>query len=243
MRAWQEGERDGERRFPRLGTPLGPHLTLALVLTVVLGGLFAVTVDNVASREGLVGIDAPAARFVLGHRSPSLTHAAKLVTLLGSAAFTVGLALLAALALVLLAKAVRPAAFLAVAVGLGDLSYVAMKLLVHRPRPAGALVALSTWSFPSGHAVGAVTLFGGLAWIFSRRSRSWAARAGAWAGAAILVALVDATRVYLGVHYASDVVGGDVLGAAWIAASATAWAAWDRLRGRQHRAEGKHPPV
>jgi len=233
MRAWQEGERDGARRRPRLA--LGSHLTLGLVLTVVLGGLFAAAVDNVASREGLVGIDAPAARLVLAHRSASLIHAAKVVTLLGSAAFTVGLAVLATLALVLLAKAVRPAAFLAAAVGLGDLSYVAVKLLVHRPRPTGALMAVSTWSFPSGHAVGAVTLFGGLAWILSRRTRSWAARVGAWTTAVLLVTLVDATRVYLGVHYASDVVGGDVLGAAWIAASATAWAAWDRLGDHRPR--------
>jgi len=122
--------------------------------------------------------------------------------------------------------------FLAVAVGGGDLSYVVLKHLVHRARPPGALVNLSTFSFPSGHTVGATTLYLGLAWIVSRRSTGRPARLTVWAGALLIAVAVGATRIVLGVHYASDVIGGFALGGFWLAASATLWAARDLSKRR-----------
>jgi undecaprenyl-diphosphatase len=128
------------------------------------------------------------------------------------------------------------AGFLAIAVGAGDLSYVVLKHVVQRPRPLGALVHLSTYSFPSGHAVGAFTLFIGLAWVVSRAPVSRPIRVATWVVAVVIVVAVGASRIVLGVHYTSDVIGGFALGAFWVAATATAWGAWHLSAGKSGRA-------
>jgi len=95
-----------------------------------------------------------------------------------------------------------------------------LKLLVHRPRPryAAALIHHPTWSFPSGHAMGSLVGFGMLAYVLVRfTDGSRRARLVVWAGATVLIVLIGASRMYLGVHYLSDVVGGYAVAAAWLA--------------------------
>lgn len=89
----------------------------------------------------------------------------------------------------------------------------ALKLLFARPRPAvfPPLVSESSYSFPSGHAVAAVALYGLLAVLLWRRGRyGWAIFSGAW------VVVVALSRVYLGVHYPSDVLASLAHGTLWL---------------------------
>ncbi len=202
-------------------------ITGGLMLAVVLAGFFAAAVDSVVSRLGLERLDAPVTRLVAAHRTASLAKVARAISLLGSPGFTAALAVVVLLVLVVRLRGLPAAAFLAVAVGAGDLSYVLVKHLVHRARPPGALVHLPSFSFPSGHAVGAVALYVGLAWIVSRRARSAGVRLAVWAGALVLVTAIGAARVVLGVHYASDVIGGFALGAFWVVVAATGWGIWE----------------
>lgn len=87
-----------------------------------------------------------------------------------------------------------------------------LKTYFNRPRPSNAL--LQTWglSFPSGHAMLAVTFYGCLAWLLARHTRhaGWAAPLLLWA------VLIGITRVYLHAHYATDVLAGFAGGAAWL---------------------------
>lgn len=167
--------------------------------------------------------DGPAARSVAAHRTASLVRLAKAVTVLGSPAFTIAVTLAVAAGLLWWGQRRAAAGWLTAMVLTGDLLYVVVKDLVRRPRPPGGLVHATTFSFPSGHAMAAVTLFGGLAWILSRQAVPLWLKAVAWAGAALLVVAVAATRLELRVHYASDLIGGAALGAAWLAAWATLW--------------------
>ncbi len=95
------------------------------------------------------------------------------------------------------------------------ISEIAIKILIGRERPGDfALLHLDTFSFPSGHATAAMALYGFIAylvWSFYPRFRFLILPIGI-----VLVALVSASRVYLGVHYPSDVLGGLVLGGIWI---------------------------
>ena len=112
---------------------------------------------------------------------------------------------------------------LAVVVG-GNLLNVGLKHLLHRGRPAieDPLLMLPTYSFPSGHAM-AATVFYGLAAAYAvthLRSRHLAQSA--ILAAIIMITLVCVSRVYLGVHYLSDVIAGLAEGIAWLVVSLTA---------------------
>jgi undecaprenyl-diphosphatase len=91
--------------------------------------------------------------------------------------------------------------------------------------------APASFSFPSGHALFATCFFGGLAVLFSARVRSAPIRAAVWLGAVAAIVLIGVSRIYLGVHYPSDVLGGFAAGITWT----TAVAFGDRLASH-HRA-------
>jgi membrane-associated phospholipid phosphatase len=80
------------------------------------------------------------------------------------------------------------------------------------------ILRLETWSFPSGHSSGALMIYGMLAYLLARAIPSrWIHDAIAVA-AAFLIALIGLSRMYLGVHYFSDVIGGYAAGIVWLAA-------------------------
>jgi membrane protein DedA with SNARE-associated domain/membrane-associated phospholipid phosphatase len=101
-----------------------------------------------------------------------------------------------------------------------------LKLLFARHRPG--LADLVTYSFPSGHATGSMALFGLLAYLALRAGGPVWRRALAVGGALVAVFLIGASRVYLGEHYPTDVVGGWAVGLVWLASAITAIETWRR---------------
>lgn len=100
-----------------------------------------------------------------------------------------------------------------------------LKVAIHRPRPlyATALLQHSSWSFPSGHAMGSLVGYGMLAYVLlltgprTRRFRLLIVTA-----LALLIVAIGVSRLYLGVHYFSDVVGGYAAGLLWLSACVSA---------------------
>ena len=92
----------------------------------------------------------------------------------------------------------------------------AMKLAFRRPRPELAFLDLDTYSFPSGHSAAATAAFGALAFLLWPHVRTVARRVALVSATVFAIALVGFSRLYLGVHYLSDVLGGFALGAAWL---------------------------
>lgn len=99
--------------------------------------------------------------------------------------------------------------------------YSVVKLFAARVRPEGALTLGLGYAFPSGHAAESLVGFSLLARIFARGQARWA-RLAIWTLAVLLVLGVGFSRIYLGVHWLSDVVGGYVLGAFWLLVLAAA---------------------
>jgi membrane protein DedA with SNARE-associated domain/membrane-associated phospholipid phosphatase len=188
--------------FTSLMATLAVALFVLVAYTVVIGGDSGPTPGDETAIE------------LVGHlQSGFLTGFSKLVTVLGSGGFTWGLAAVCA---VLLAWRRRWAEFWVLLAGMAltQIGIWEIKDAVDRPRPPEPLVATSGSSFPSGHAAHSV-LYVWLAVTIVLRLRPGMARAAAVVGAGIaLTALVGLSRVYLGVHYLSDVSGGWALGAA-----------------------------
>lgn len=155
--------------------------------------------------------------FAAAHRSENLDAFFRGITWLGSLYVLAPLASLMAAGLLYLQKRWE-AALLVVGLGGATLLVHAIKLLLARPRPAVAerLVALP-WdsSFPSAHTMQIVAFTLGVAVVVRRLWPHWWAVAAV--AAAALIVLVGASRVYLQVHYPSDVLAGIVLGSGWIA--------------------------
>ncbi len=114
----------------------------------------------------------------------------------------------------------------------GMLLNTAMKLAVHRERPtfSGLSAALTTYSFPSGHTAAATLIYGVAAIYLASRIKGWDRRVMVCLVAFVIVALVALSRMYLGVHYLSDVLAGMAGGVAWVALCHTAVTSWWRCR-------------
>lgn len=155
-------------------------------------------------------VDDPARRFAESHRSGALTTAFRVVTELGAPVTLVSV--LGVAAVVLVRRLRLRAAVPVVAVALGALAETVLKALTRRARPpiAGRVVPAGGFSFPSGHATAAFACAVALVLVLRRLRTRWANPL-----ALVLVVFaiaVAASRVYLGVHWLSDVVGGAGLG-------------------------------
>lgn len=121
------------------------------------------------------------------------------------------------------------AVFVVAAMAGAVLLFRGIKILVDRPRPPTVtqVVREGNESLPSGHATMSMVVIGSLVVLFWA-GRGTAARVAMVAAAALWVGAVGATRVYLGVHWFSDVLIGWLLGAAWLVACAATWSWWRR---------------
>jgi membrane-associated phospholipid phosphatase len=152
------------------------------------------------------------------HTHPVLTQVMLVITHVHS---TMGICLLAACIALWLLRSRRFWWLLALGLSVpgGLILNAAVKQLFQRARPQfdDPLLSLTTYSFPSGHTAGATVFYGFLTVLLLAhvRERRW--RVSIFAGASCMVILVALSRIYLGVHYLSDVIGAIVEGVIWLA--------------------------
>lgn len=135
--------------------------------------------------------------------------------------------------------------FLAVTCLGGGVVDTIVKVAVGRPRPEvdEPIIEAFGKSFPSGHSMQAVVCYGALLLVFLPLLHG-RVRIAAVTGTVLLVLAIGLSRLALGVHFISDVLGGYVLGAAWLAAAVAAFEIWREERGRRPTrpmAEGIEP--
>jgi undecaprenyl-diphosphatase len=148
--------------------------------------------------------------------SPNLTRFMRGVTLLGSGWFLWPFGAIVVWRLVFANWRYEGARFAAIVLG-ANLLDEGLKLLFHRARPDAffGVARPSTYSFPSGHSFVSFCFYLALASVIVRTSGTERGRSLIWCAAALLIALIGLSRIYLGVHYPTDVLGGYAGGAAW----------------------------
>ncbi len=184
-------------------------------IALALATFVAVTHQTmVAGSTGTV--DRTILQWMSERRTPSLNGLMVGVTTFGSRTFLATLIVLALVTLIVRRDRLEAIHLIVAALGTGALVWVT-KGVVERTRPTEVqhVVHVSGFSYPSGHTLATATLYLTMALIASSHLRARAAKAALVAGVALLVVLVGVSRVYLGVHYPSDVLGGMSLGASW----------------------------
>ncbi|MGH3936315.1 MAG: phosphatase PAP2 family protein [Pseudonocardiaceae bacterium] len=228
-------------RYPRpgrfLGRRLAPEeatglaLTLGTGMVLALGLSFGRLLDNVLESDGIAVADRPILGFLAAHREPWLVSTMQVITDVGS---PVGVAITAAVVGAALAWSRRSwLPPLAIGLGLAGIGMinVTVKWVVSRGRPPVAIAVLGEdgYSFPSGHTTGTTVVWLLVAWMVSRWVvHSRASRDMVWIGALLLIVAVGVSRVYLGVHFPSDVMAGWTLGAAWAVTIALVVTVWEQ---------------
>lgn len=201
---------------------------LAVLAAIVLG-----LADGAAEGNGLAAIDPAVWQWMIDRRTPALTSAAVVITNVGS---TVAMTVIAAGSVVfLLVKRRRgDAALVAVVAGGAGLLVRVGKATVGRARPPAEfrLVTETNESFPSGHALASAAIIGVVLVVFLPSIRSRTTRIAVGVGLGLFVVAIGLTRLYLGVHWATDVIGGWVTGLAWLALCLTVRQLWRLRSGR-----------
>ena len=170
----------------------------------------------VVSNSDAPSVDLSLLTWVGEHRSSALTSAMRTVSWLGSAAVLYPATLVLALHWWRRERDWRAGAMLAAGLAGSTALYNIFKRIIERPRPPAphALGTYAHWSFPSGHATQCMAFFAMLlvlAWL-----AGWARLRLLAIASAVVVLAVGGSRIYLGAHWFTDVVGGYALGGAWV---------------------------
>lgn len=248
--AWVARSRLGTWAIRHSG-PVGSYAPIILVM--VLGGILALgagflfvdLAEQFRLTTSAVYRADQAIHTWFGHeREAAVTVLLLTATTIGG---SVGIGVIVAIvAAILLVRKERASAIFVVVTAVGGaLLNTGLKMIFARARPdlASALAVARSYSFPSGHAMGSFITSGALAYIALRQSWPWAAKSAGLAIALTVVVLVGVSRVYLGVHWASDIAGGWSAGTVWLAAAVVSFELLLRLRQRRRGAAPTSPTV
>lgn len=234
------------RRASRAAELAREHPLFQIALVVLIGGALSVAAGDEfldlaeavrAESPTLLSTDREIHDLTRQLRYPVLTRLFMLLTIIGT---PVGLfVIVSAVSIYLLMRDRRRWGIYLVltSAGGGTLNTI-LKLIYERKRPdlTIALRSASGHSFPSGHAMMSIVVFGALAYLVTRADMSWRRKSAAIAAAVTFIVGISTSRIYLGVHWISDIGAGLAAGAVWLLTSTTAYELVRRFRLQRRRA-------
>jgi membrane-associated phospholipid phosphatase len=204
----------------RHDTPADQPLGFAAICCAAVITMFLTLTQQVVGSGWLTGSDKATLGWFVAQRNASWTTTAMVVTTMGSPAGIAGVGGVMAAILTWRRRTPTPAAVLLGTLAATAVTNIFTKMAVSRQRPPRTiqLVTVNDFAYPSGHVAGTVALVGALVGVCWSVWRKWV-RILAAGGAAAVVAAVAVSRLYLGLHWLTDVIGGALLGAAVVFAA------------------------
>ncbi|MEQ1652343.1 MAG: VTT domain-containing protein [Hyphomicrobium sp.] len=198
--------------------PARPESRVLLVFAAVLiaaAWMFLGIIEDVVTGDPLVVVDKSVYHLLQGLRTPFGDSVMIALTQLGDAAVTLPV-VTAVLLWLVWKRAWRPVAYWLAAASFGAALTVILKAGFGLPRPLPLYDGTSAFGFPSGHAAMSIVIFGFLA-VLAARELSLRGQLAVFTVMALLAGLIAFSRIYLGAHWLSDVLGGLSFGVAWVA--------------------------
>lgn len=239
--SWAErspGLRRWTRRLPGRFRAVRPFFGVIVLLlagatvSVLAGALFLELAEHLRQESGVLRmIDDRASEIARGHRHDAVTVFFFVFTILGAPLILALLTAMVALLLVVRRQS-DLAAYLVVTTAVGGLLNRLVKILYARARPelAESLAEATGYSFPSGHTMGSVMVLGAVAYVAVLQLPTWRVKSLVLALMATAVVAIGVSRIYLGVHWLSDIAAGLTAGIVWLIATTTAFEAVRRIR-------------
>jgi membrane-associated phospholipid phosphatase len=202
--------------------PLGLRLTVGAALASAFLFFFLSVVQDLIAKEAVVLADLRLLSLVQMYRTPGLNRVMLFLTYLGNWQVVTAGAGLLVLNLALTRRWLWILALL-VSIGGSEILVQLGKISFARPRPdlVNALIPAQGPSFPSGHAFVAICFYGLIGWFAIDQVKTWKAKAAIAAMTTATALAIGFSRIYLGVHWPSDVIASFGLGAAWLTATIT----------------------
>ena len=221
-------------RVARFVNVLGLELVGGILVLTLGAWIFGLTVEELS--EGDTHLDTRFAAWLHEHATDGWTTFFENVTRLGNVPVLAAVTLVAAIVLARKRLTSELELLLLAAFGAQILTF-GLKLGFERERPffPDPLATESTYSFPSGHAYVSLAVYGTIGYIAARHATTRGRQIGILVAAAGLILLIGFSRLYLGVHYLSDVIAGFSLGLAWVALCVVLLHLRLRLRTRRER--------
>lgn len=226
-----------EEKFHQHNKKLPYIIGILIALLIVVTGInLFIDLTETLHSAALDNIDTKTIELVVAYRNPMLTNVLQFITHIGDLnGYLVVTAFCTAL-FYWKFKSWRFVVELIIVQAIAGLSNVALKRVINRARPdAEHLVSVETLSYPSGHAMSAIAFYGFLIYlVYIFKLNNWL-KAGLIILFTFLILAIGFSRVYLGVHYPSDVVGGYIAGFIWVIFCIVLFNVIDLLRKRKAR--------
>jgi len=196
---------------------LGLHLTVGLAISAIFVWIFSGITEDILTRDPLVVVDQWVLNHILYFRTPAVTGILIIFARLGSWQI-IAIGSLVIITCLLFKKRIDELLSFIVAILGGNLLFLIFKMAIDRvrPIPETTLIKAVGWSFPSGHAVMSVIFYGMISYFLIRETRSWKLHVLTAMASLFVVFLIGVSRIYLQVHYLSDVIAGYAGGLFWL---------------------------
>ena len=211
------------RKYLRLGydkydKKLPYIITIVVALILVVGGInLFIELTETLSTDIMINIDHRITQYVISFRSPALTQYFLYMTYVGDVyGYLIVLAIYLLISIFVFKKwkYVAQTSFVLL---LATVSNMVLKRFIDRARPGiEHMVSVETLSYPSGHAMSAMAFYGFLIFLVYKFNLNKYLKAGILVLLAILILSIGVSRIYLGVHFPSDIAGGYIAGWIWV---------------------------